>query len=78
MSHPPRSDFKVPRKPYIYYGKNLSSPLLIVIALQLFFAAIFVVLETKWNYGDAVYHVFVTATTVGCASGGSLVPQPLP
>ena len=59
------ADFKVPRAPVVYYGKNLTAPLLVVVLVQIFFAAIFVAIEPGWDFGTAVYHCMVTATTVG-------------
>ena len=35
------------------------------VLLQLVSAAVFVQLEEEWDYGDAIYHCIVTATTVG-------------
>ena len=57
-------DFKVPRRPLIYYSKNLAMPIAFIICMQCCFAAVFTVLE-DWTYGDAIYHCLVTATTVG-------------
>ena len=58
------ADFKVPRHPLIYYSKNLFGPVVIIISFQLFFAAIFTTLEDM-DFGTAMYHCLVTATTVG-------------
>mmetsp|Transcript_5550 Transcript_5550/g.14665 ORF Transcript_5550/g.14665 Transcript_5550/m.14665 type:complete len:473 (+) Transcript_5550:42-1460(+) len=57
-------DFKVPRRPAIYYTKNMLAPFVVIISVQCFFAAIFTVLE-DWTFGTALYHCLVTATTVG-------------
>lgn len=59
------SDFKVPRSPLVYYSKNLLAPFLLIIVVQLTFAAIFVAVEPGWDFGTALYHCMVTATTVG-------------
>mmetsp|Transcript_32772 Transcript_32772/g.89750 ORF Transcript_32772/g.89750 Transcript_32772/m.89750 type:complete len:405 (-) Transcript_32772:225-1439(-) len=57
-------DFYKPRAAWIYYPKNLL-PLFVVVAFaQLSCAAVFVAIE-GWDYGDAVWHCLVTATTVG-------------
>lgn len=57
-------DYNKPRHWTIYYSKNLLPLLLIVIAAQLACAGVFLAFE-DWDYGDAVYHCLVTATTVG-------------
>ena len=58
------ADFKVPRGPWLYFSKNLSGPILIVVAIQCLFAAVFCAIE-GWDFGTAMYHCLVTATTVG-------------
>ena len=58
------ADFKVPRPPLAYYSKNLFVPALIIVAIQCCFSAVFSVLE-GWDFGLALYHCLVTATTVG-------------
>jgi len=57
-------DYKKPRHWTIYYSKNLLPLLLIVVVAQLACAGVFLAFE-DWDYGDAVYHCLVTATTVG-------------
>lgn len=57
-------DFQVPREPLLYYSKNLLGPILAIVSIQCFFAAIFCAIE-GWDFGTAMYHCLVTATTVG-------------
>ena len=64
------ADFKYPRHPLIYYTKNLLPLTLFVLVLQLSSAAVFVALIPDLRYGTAVYHCFVTATTVGYGDVG--------
>ena len=56
--------FYKPRPPLIYYCKNLLPSVLITVILQCISAEIFVFIE-GWDYGSALYHCIVTATTVG-------------
>ena len=58
------SDFKVPRRPVIYYGSNLIAPVFIIIGGQFFWAWAYDRCE-GWGYGVAFYHCMTTATTVG-------------
>jgi hypothetical protein len=58
------SDFKVPRRPVIYYGSNLIAPVFIIIGGQFFWAWAYDRCE-GWGYGIAFYHCMTTATTVG-------------
>ena len=58
------ADFKVPRPPLAFYSKNLFVPALIIVTIQCCFSAVFSVLE-GWDFGLALYHCLVTATTVG-------------
>ncbi|CAE7362968.1 TPKB [Symbiodinium natans] len=59
-------DFQVPRRPSIYYSKNLAGPILILLAFQLVSAAIFALVEPEiFDFGTAFWYVMVTATTVG-------------
>lgn len=58
------ADFFVPKKPLLYYSKNLIAPFFVIMSFQCFFAAIFCTLE-DWDYGTALYHCLVTMTTVG-------------
>jgi voltage-gated potassium channel len=57
-------DFKVPRHPIIYFSKGLLPSFVFQLTMQLVSAAIFRELE-GWQFGDAVWHCLVTATTVG-------------
>jgi len=59
------SDFEVPRHPLIFYSKNLILPIVVLQLIQMGFAALFVLVEPGWTYGIAVYHCYITATTVG-------------
>lgn len=56
-------DYVVPRHPVIYYTKNLLPSLGLEVIVILFTAAVFTALE-DWDYGTAVYHCIITATTV--------------
>ena len=58
------ADFRLPRPPLVHYSKKLSGPLLLALALQLFFAGIFTAIE-GWDLWTSFYHCMVTATTVG-------------
>lgn len=57
-------DYYQPRASWIYYLRNLAPLFSLVIIVQLACAGIFLAFE-EWNYGDAVWHCLVTATTVG-------------
>jgi hypothetical protein len=59
------ADFKIPRAPTVYYSKNLFGPVFVIVSFQLLFAAVFVAIEPGWDFGTAMYHCLVTATTVG-------------
>ena len=59
------SDFKVPRGPIVYYGKNLIAPMVIIIGGQFLWAQFYVMADPTWEYPVAVYHCFTTMTTVG-------------
>ena len=56
--------FRVPRHPFVEYAKGMLPSLVLCIVLQMIGAAGFRHFE-GWGFGDAVWHVFVTATTVG-------------
>ena len=56
--------FTVPRHFVIYYAQNLLPSILLNVSLQLVSAGIFCAIE-GWDFGSALYHCFVTATTVG-------------
>ena len=58
------ADFAYPRHFIIFYFKGMLPSLLLNVTLQIASAAIFTAVE-DWNFGDAVYHCLVTATTVG-------------
>lgn len=58
-------DFFEPRHPVIYYSKNLLPSILLTVVVQLVSAAIFTHVDSTWSFGIALYHCFVTATTVG-------------
>ena len=58
------ADFAYPRHFIIFYFKGMLPSLLLNVTLQIASAAIFTAVE-EWNFGDAVYHCLVTATTVG-------------
>ena len=53
---------KVPRSAVLYYAKNLLPSVLLNLLVQLASAAIFCAIES-WEYGAAMYHCLVTATT---------------
>ncbi|KAL1515141.1 hypothetical protein AB1Y20_004202 [Prymnesium parvum] len=57
-------DFQIPRHPIIYYTKNLLPSFALETVVILFCAGIFTTLE-DWDFGTAVYHCIITATTVG-------------
>jgi len=58
------TDYKVPLKAWMYYLKNLLPSSAIILLLQMSFAFGFTQLE-PWSFWTAMYHCFVTATTVG-------------
>jgi len=58
------TDLTMPRHPLLYYGKNMSPILVLVVMIQLISAAIFQSI-TGNTYGLCLYHCIVTATTVG-------------
>lgn len=59
-----KHDYKVPRAWYIYYPKNLLPEIIMNVLLQQLSALVFVAIE-DWDYGTAMYHCWVTASTVG-------------
>ena len=63
---------------YVYYGKNLLPELLLNMAVQSLSALAFVLLDERMDFGTAVYHCIVTATTVGygCDYRYGEVPHP--
>ena len=58
-------DFKLPRSRLVYYGKQLTGPILFSAVVQLLCATVFTWLEPGMDFGTATYHCIVTATTVG-------------
>lgn len=60
-------DFVVPQRALIFYGRSLAAPFVCFIVLQIVCAAVFVAIEDDVNgdYGKALYHCLITATTVG-------------
>ena len=58
-------NFKLPRRPEVYYGKNLIGPVTIIMLTQCFCAWIFTRVQPGLDFGTSIYHCFVTATTVG-------------
>lgn len=58
------TDYKVPRHFVIFYLKNLVPVNISFLLLQVVSALIFQHLE-GWDFGTAIYHCFVTASTVG-------------
>ena len=59
-----QADYTVPRHPLIYYPKQLLPSLTLNLLLQLASAGIFCLIE-DWDYGSALYHCLITATTIG-------------
>jgi len=59
------ADYMKPRPSIVYYIKNLLPSLALTVILQLVSAAIFCAIDPSWDYGSAMYHCIVTATTVG-------------
>jgi len=59
------ADFKVPRRPLIFFGKGLIGPIIILLIFQAVSACIFVAVEPEWDMWTAIWYVMVTATTVG-------------
>lgn len=57
-------DFKMPRTPVIYYTKNMLPGIMLVVFCQIISSLIFMSIE-EWDFGTAMYHCIVTATTVG-------------
>ena len=67
-------DYYKPRPPVIYYSKNMLPSLALIVTVQCVSAAIFTQVtgnpddpenDPQWTFGLALYHCFVTATTVG-------------
>lgn len=57
-------DFVLPPSALVYWVQSLCFWIVVLLLYQIVTAGIFTVLE-DWSYGDAFYHCFVTATTVG-------------
>ena len=49
----------------IFYARRLLGPVLVLCAFQVVFAFAFAAIEPDWDFGIAIYHCLVTATTVG-------------
>lgn len=58
-------DFIEPPSAFVYYMQELMPSIVLLLALQLASARVFVALVPDLGYGRALYHCFVTATTVG-------------
>lgn len=58
------SDFDKPPSPLKYYSKNLLPTVLLIVVVQMISAGIYMALD-GWDFGTAIYHCIVTATTVG-------------
>jgi hypothetical protein len=58
------ADCQVPRAWYIHYPKNLLPSISLTLVAQHLSAVVFHLIE-GWDYGTALYHCYVTATTVG-------------
>jgi len=59
------TDFISPPGVAVFWTQRLAPWLVVAIAAQFVSAAIFCSVESAMTYGDAFYHSFVTATTVG-------------
>ena len=59
-----KADFALPESSALFYAKGLLAVNCLLLFTQLIMAAVFTHFE-GWGYGDAVYHCFVTASTVG-------------
>ena len=59
------ADFKIPRSAAHYYSKNMFPSVLLMVAIQVVMAAVMTSVEPNWTYDLALYHCFVTASTVG-------------
>lgn len=55
---------------HVYYVRGLVIWVLAFVALTLASAGVFTALEPGWGYGNAIYHCWVTATTVGYGWNG--------
>ena len=53
----------------VYWAQEVVPPLLLLVSLQLVSAGIFTALIDDLDYGTALYHCFITATTVGYGDG---------
>ena len=58
-------DFPVPPYAPVFYLKSLLPSVLIIILVQIASAFTFTVFEPGWSFLDALYHCFVTVSTVG-------------
>ena len=56
-----------PKSPLVYWGRSLAPSFILLFALQLFFAWLLQVAvgEDELSLGDAMYHTFITSSTVG-------------
>jgi len=55
---------------YLYYARGLLVWIIAFVVLVLASAGAFVAIEPDWGYGNALYHCWVTATTVGYGWNG--------
>ena len=72
----------MPPSAMVYWAQEVVPPLLLLVSLQLVSAGIFTALIDDLDYGTALYHCFITATTVGYGDGewqgNSNAPLPSP
>lgn len=60
-----KADFVAPPSNKVYWSQSLFCPFVVLVLIQIVSAIIFVQLEPDVQFDDAMYHCFVTATTVG-------------
>ena len=55
----------IPYLTYLFSSKNMLPSVLLMMLIQVVMAAIMTSVEPNWTYDLALYHCFVTASTVG-------------
>jgi len=60
-----QADFILPPSAFVYWMQELLPGLMLLLAFQFLSAGVFAAILPEVDYGTALYHCFITATTVG-------------